>query len=121
MACVTVGFTFHLDLAHSAVHEPSGHTNSRVHGHSYRVALIFQGAPDHVSGYAVDLGEVQQIIADIKASADGRLMNEIPGMGYSMETLAAWIAARTSPMTSAKLASVEIHRDAIGMFCRYVL
>jgi 6-pyruvoyltetrahydropterin/6-carboxytetrahydropterin synthase len=115
----TVGFTFDLNLAHYAAHEAEGHQNKALHGHSYTVRIFFAADPDPVSGYAVDLPKVQTWIADVKGEAEARAMNDSPGMGYSMETLAAWIAKQAQGGLPYAVESVEVTRAALGMVCRY--
>lgn len=73
----------------------------RLHGHSYRLELILEGAPrparpeDPQSGFIVDFGLLDQWVRQglIDPHLDHRYLNDgPPGLGYpSAERLAAWI------------------------------
>ncbi|MBF0097778.1 MAG: 6-carboxytetrahydropterin synthase [Magnetococcales bacterium] len=92
---------FKFEAAHRlAYHDGRCH---RMHGHSYRLELIFQGPVQDVhpsnpqSGFVVDFGRLEQIITEelIDRHLDHYVLEEsIPELPYSSaEFLAAWIVS----------------------------
>ena len=70
-------FTF--DAAHSLDHYPAGHTNTRVHGHSFRARVTVEGMPD-ANGQIVDLEEMGRQLHEIRNKLDHQMLNDIDGL-----------------------------------------
>ncbi len=91
--------TFTFDAAHRLIHHDG--KCRRLHGHGYRLELIFSGhprlpAPDEPqSGFLVDFGIIDRLVRVelIREKLDHYLLNEtLPELPYhSAEYLAAWI------------------------------
>jgi 6-pyruvoyltetrahydropterin/6-carboxytetrahydropterin synthase len=110
---------FGFEAAHTFGHKPAGHENTRVHGHSFRVAVALTGAPDPATGCVADFEDVGRAIDTVRAQLDHRFLNDVPGLGTpSLENLARWIAEalkRSLPNVS----SVTVRRPTLGESCRY--
>jgi 6-pyruvoyltetrahydropterin/6-carboxytetrahydropterin synthase len=112
---------FGFEAAHHFPHKPSGHENTRMHGHSFRVEVELAGVPDATTGCVVDFEDVSAEIARVRAQLDHHLLNSIPGLGTpSLEHLSRWIAEQLSPKF-AQLVSVTVRRPSCGESCRYVV
>ncbi len=86
-------FTF--EAAHYFNHQPAGHPNNRIHGHSFRVDVVVSGTPDAQSGWIVDLSALAEDLAAIRSALDHRLLNEVEGLDIpSLENIARYIAGR---------------------------
>ena len=110
---------FGFEAAHTFAHKTPWHENTRVHGHSFTVAVSLVGAPDPVSGCVVDFEDVGRAIGDVRAKLDHHFLNDIAGIGIpSLENLARWIAAELKPAFPA-LARVSVSRPSLGETCHY--
>ncbi len=111
---------FGFEAAHTFAHKTPGHENTRMHGHSFTVAVAMTGAPDPVSGCVVDFEDVGRAITEVRARLDHNFLNDIPGLGTpSLENLARWIAGELKQ--SLPVASVTVRRPSLGESCRYEL
>ena len=88
---VTQVLTF--EAAHFLPNVPDGHKCKRMHGHSYRVELTFEGPVDPETGFVIDYFEIERIAAPLVEFLDHRLLNEIRGLGNpTVEHIATWFA-----------------------------
>lgn len=86
-------FTF--EAAHRLPNVPEGHKCSRLHGHSYRVAVHVAGTVDPRTGWIIDFGDIKSSWQPVGAQLDHYYLNEIPGLANpTSEVLAAWIWRR---------------------------
>ncbi len=53
-------------------------TTEKVHGHNYRVQVVFEGAHLDPSGLLVDFVEVTDLLKRIAGRYDHEFMNEVP-------------------------------------------
>ncbi|MEO5346387.1 MAG: 6-carboxytetrahydropterin synthase [Magnetococcus sp. YQC-9] len=91
--------TFTFDAAHRLIHHDG--KCQRLHGHGYRLELVFTGQPrlpapnEPQSGFLVDFGRLDRIVRTelIDTHLDHHLLNDtLPELPYhSAEYLAAWI------------------------------
>jgi 6-pyruvoyltetrahydropterin/6-carboxytetrahydropterin synthase len=82
---------FDFDAAHWLPHVASGHKCGRMHGHTYRVELIYEGVPD-ARGMVVDYSEIAIAWDPIHRVLDHQVLNEITGLeNPTTEVLAPWI------------------------------
>jgi 6-pyruvoyltetrahydropterin/6-carboxytetrahydropterin synthase len=115
----TIVKEFGFEAAHRFPHKPAGHSNTRMHGHSFRVEVALSGTPDAATGCVADFEALDAALGTIKADLDHRLLNDIDGIGTpSLENLARWIADRLRPAFGA-LASVTVRRPSLGESARY--
>lgn len=90
--------SFRFEAAHTLPSFPEGHKCRRLHGHSYRLQVVVEGAVDPQRGYLIDYGEIQAACAPIIAELDHRYLNEIAGLANpTSEMLVRWIWERLKP------------------------
>jgi len=86
-------FTF--EAAHRLTSLPADHKCSRLHGHSYRIAIHVTGDVDPVLGWVMDFAEIKTAWRDLDDALDHRYLNEVPGLeNPTSENLARWIWER---------------------------
>jgi 6-pyruvoyltetrahydropterin/6-carboxytetrahydropterin synthase len=89
-------FTF--EAAHRLPHVPEGHKCSRLHGHSFRVALHVAGPVEPESGWLMDFAELKERFAPLYDRLDHRYLNEIEGLeNPTSENIARWIWDQLKP------------------------
>lgn len=87
---VTQAFTF--EAAHHLPNVPDGHRCKRLHGHSYRVELTFEGPVDSNTGFVIDFFDIEAAFAPVLAHLDHHLLNEVPGLANpTAERIAQWV------------------------------
>ncbi|MCI4660648.1 MAG: 6-carboxytetrahydropterin synthase [Neomegalonema sp.] len=112
-------FTF--DAAHHLPHFfPEGHPNHRLHGHSYRVRVWIEGAPDPQTGLILDFDSLYASMKEAREALDHRYLNEdVPGLEKpSLENIALWLWDFLSPRAPG-LAQIGVYRDNIAEGCEY--
>lgn len=89
-------FTF--EAAHRLPHVSPGHKCSRLHGHSFRIAIHVAGEVDAHTGWVMDFAEVKDAFAPLHRTLDHNYLNEIPGLeNPTSEAIARWIWDRLKP------------------------
>ena len=89
-------FTF--EAAHRLPNVPPGHKCSRLHGHSYRVAVQITGPVDEHAGWIRDFADVTCAMQPVLDRLDHYYLNEVEGLeNPKSEVLARWIWARLNP------------------------
>jgi len=76
---VTIRKKFSFDCAHHLPFLPAGHKCTRVHGHTYKGFVEFQGTPDE-NGILIEYGRISAIIDGI---VDHRDLNTLEGLPTS--------------------------------------
>ncbi len=110
---------FGFEAAHYFGHKPPGHENTRVHGHSFRVAVALTGEPDAATGCVVDFEKVTEALEDVRGKLDHRFLNDIPALRPpSLENIARWIAGELA-VTLPQVTSVTVRRPTLGESCRF--
>ena len=110
---------FGFEAAHAFGHNPAGHENTRVHGHSFRVEVALAGEPDPATGCVVDFEILTAALNGVRDKLDHRFLNDLPDLGIpSLENLAKWIAGQLGGDFPA-LRSVTVRRPSLGESCRY--
>lgn len=88
-------FTF--EAAHRLPQAPSGHKCSRLHGHSYQVAVHVEGDVDAEAGWVIDFGDISCAMKPVLARLDHYYLNEVEGLeNPTSEVVARWIWDRVS-------------------------
>ena len=83
-------FTF--EAAHRLPNVPEGHKCSRLHGHSYRVAVHVAGPLDERLGWVMDFGVIKTVVGPIIERLDHYYLNEVVGLeNPTSERLAEWL------------------------------
>ncbi|MFQ5463719.1 MAG: 6-carboxytetrahydropterin synthase QueD [Phycisphaerae bacterium] len=89
-------FTF--EAAHRLPHVPEGHKCGRLHGHSFRVEVVCEGAIDPESGWLLDFAEIKKAFGPLYERLDHRYLNEIEGLeNPTAENIACWIWGHLEP------------------------
>ena len=96
---------FDFEAAHVLPHHPG--KCARLHGHSYRLAVIVDRPVDPGSGLAIDFGELKTVVNREAVDAlDHRHLNDFID-NPSAEHIAVWIWRRLSPAL-AGLVEIEL-------------
>ena len=115
---IRIAKTFDFDAAHWLPNVHTAHKCHRMHGHTYRVELVFEGLVDE-RGMVLDYQEVSDQWAPIHARLDHRVLNEIDGLrNPTTEVLAPWIAAQLAHMS--QLVAVRVYESATT-YCEVML
>jgi 6-pyruvoyltetrahydropterin/6-carboxytetrahydropterin synthase len=86
-------FTF--EAAHRLPNVPPDHKCSRLHGHSFQVAVHLSGQVDDHSGWVCDFGDISRAMAPLLEVLDHYYLNEIDGLeNPTSEVLARWVWER---------------------------
>jgi 6-pyruvoyltetrahydropterin/6-carboxytetrahydropterin synthase len=109
---------FRIESAHWLPQVSAGHKCSRLHGHSFRIAVHVAGPLDPRLGWVCDFADVSRAFAPLFEQLDHRCLNEIEGLeNPTSEILAAWIWQRLKP-TLPGLSRVVIHETCTSG-CEY--
>ena len=88
---------FAFEAAHRLPNVPPGHKCSRLHGHSFQVAVHVTGQVDDHTGWVRDFGDISCAVAPILEVLDHYYLNEIDGLeNPTSEVLARWLWERIS-------------------------
>jgi 6-pyruvoyltetrahydropterin/6-carboxytetrahydropterin synthase len=110
--------SFRFEAAHALANTSLGSAAEEIHGHSYRAEITICGTPDAASGMIVDLGVLEQRLADIRGRLDHKLLNKINALGPpTLEHLARFIF--DSLQDDASVTRVTVFRDSCGESCTY--
>ena len=91
--------TFRFEAAHYLPNVPEGHKCGRMHGHSFCVTVVVEGAVGKKSGWVMDYGLIKEAFAPLDAKLDHYCLNEIEGLeNPTSEVLAQWIWDRLFPL-----------------------
>ena len=91
--------TFRFEAAHFLPRVPEGHKCSRMHGHSYQVAVVIEGEIDPNLGWLIDFAEIDEKVSPLIRQLDHHVLNEIEGLSNpTSELLAVWLWQRLAPM-----------------------
>lgn len=72
--------------------------HSDLHGHSFRVGLVFRGVADPVFGWVENLDVAETKIQALWKKLDHSYLNDIEGLeNPSLENVAKWIWEQLSP------------------------
>jgi len=100
-------FTF--EAAHRLPNVPAGHKCSRLHGHSYRVAVHVQGPIGARTGWVRDYAELSCAMKPLIDVLDHYYLNEVEGLDNpTSEVIARWIWLRLRP-SLPDLSQVVVH------------
>ncbi len=99
---------FTIEAAHRLPNVPENHKCARLHGHSFRITLFVEGAPDPAQGWIMDFADIRKMFQPIYDQLDHRYLNDVPGLeNPTSEHLAIWVWERLKPKLLA-LSGVEV-------------
>jgi 6-pyruvoyltetrahydropterin/6-carboxytetrahydropterin synthase len=68
---------------------------STLHGHSFRVEVIFGGDRDPVFGWTHNPDDVEPVLESVRCELDHRYVNDIDGLSVpTLENVTCWICHR---------------------------
>ena len=109
---------FRLESAHWLPRLPPSHKCSRMHGHSFRIAVHVAGPIDPQLGWVCDFVDIKHAFAPLFEQLDHRCLNEVAGLeNPTSEMLAAWIWQRLKPALPM-LSRIVIH-ETCTRGCEY--
>jgi 6-pyruvoyltetrahydropterin/6-carboxytetrahydropterin synthase len=107
-----IGHAFTFEAAHRLTNIAPDHKCYRMHGHSYRVELEFEGAIDQQTGFVIDFYEIERVFKPVIEQLDHHCLNEVEGLPLpSVENIAIWIWDHTKPLLP-QLARVKLYETA---------
>jgi 6-pyruvoyltetrahydropterin/6-carboxytetrahydropterin synthase len=110
--------SFYFEAAHSLKGTTLGEASQEIHGHSFRAEVTIRGTPDPATGMVMDLGLLDQRIADVRKELDHKFLNNIEALGLpTLENLSRYIWDRVQD--AGKVTKVSIHRDSCRESCAY--
>ena len=116
-----VSKSINFDAAHFLEDERETRPYSRMHGHSFTLAVEIEGEPDREKGWVVDFGDLNEALAALHGELDHRLLNEIEGLSRpTMENICLWVADKLRPQFP-NLRRVQLSRPSIGETCVFEL
>src|ERR1700691_4208793 len=89
-------YTF--EAAHRLPNVPLGHKCSRLHGHSFHLAVHVKGPVGEKTGWVIDFEDISIIVQPVLARLYHYYLNEIPGLeNPTSENIAKWIWRQLKP------------------------
>jgi 6-pyruvoyltetrahydropterin/6-carboxytetrahydropterin synthase len=83
---------FTIEAAHRLPNVPENHKCSRLHGHSFKIAIYVSGAVGAESGWVMDFADIKKAFQPLYDRLDHNYLNEIEGLeNPTSENLAGWI------------------------------
>lgn len=111
MTIATIRREYTAECAHRLPHVPEGHKCRRLHGHSYRIAVLIRGEVG-ADGFVLDFGDVDRVAKPIVERLDHYYLNEVDGLeNPTSEVLAEWFIRAIGD-------ALPVHGVVIGETCR---
>lgn len=83
---------FQIEAAHRLPNLPDTHKCSRLHGHSFRIAVYVEGEPGEQSGWVMDFADIKAAFQPLFERLDHHYLNDIEGLeNPTSENLARWV------------------------------
>lgn len=83
---------FTIEAAHRLPNVPEGNKCSRLHGHSFKVAIYVSDEVDGETGWIMDFAEIKKAFKPTYEELDHNYLNDIEGLeNPTSENLAVWI------------------------------
>ena len=109
---------FQVEAAHRLPNLPDTHKCSRLHGHSFRIAVHVSGEPGESTGWVMDFADIKRAFQPLYDRLDHHYLNEIEGLeNPTSEVLAKWVWDRLAP-TLPGLSKVVV-RETCTAGCIY--
>ena len=106
------------EAAHTLAGTSLGADGEEIHGHSFRAEVAIRGVADQQSGMVMDLGVLEQALADVRRALDHRFLNKVEGLGVpTLENIARFVWARVQ--RCGRITRVTIYRDSCNESCSY--
>ena len=106
------------EAAHTLKDTTFGEAGEEIHGHSFRAEVAVRGVPDAQSGMVMDLGRLEQALADVRRTLDHKFLNKVEGLGApTLENLARFVFERVKHCGA--VTRVTVYRDSCNEACSY--
>lgn len=93
---------FSIEAAHRLPNVPPDHKCSRLHGHSFQVALHVSGSVGAQTGWIMDFTDIKTAFLPLWEQLDHHYLNDVPGLeNPTSENIASWIWDRLKPTLPA--------------------
>jgi 6-pyruvoyltetrahydropterin/6-carboxytetrahydropterin synthase len=100
---------YRFEAAHRLPNVPAGHKCQRLHGHSFKFEIHVVGPVDAHSGWLIDFGVLDEVVAPLVAQLDHYYLNEIEGLeNPTSEVTAKWLFDRIKPRIP-ELAAITLY------------
>ncbi|MBN9583496.1 MAG: 6-carboxytetrahydropterin synthase [Afipia sp.] len=110
--------SFGFEAAHALSGTTLGEIAEEIHGHSFRAEVTVRGVQDPETGMVMDLGLLEQRIAEVRGALDHKFLNRIEGLGLpTLENLSRYIWDRVQ--SAGPVIRVSVHRDSCNESCTY--
>jgi 6-pyruvoyltetrahydropterin/6-carboxytetrahydropterin synthase len=110
--------SFRFEAAHSLSGTTFGEAGEEIHGHSFRTEVTVRGTPDPATGMVLDLGVLEQRMADVQKTLDHKFLNRIEALGPpTLENLSRFIFERVQH--AGRVMRVSVYRDSCNESCTY--
>jgi 6-pyruvoyltetrahydropterin/6-carboxytetrahydropterin synthase len=110
--------SFRFEAAHALAGTTLGAASEEIHGHSFRAEISIRGTPDPKTGMVLDLGLLDQSVADVRKVLDHKLLNRVEALGQpTLENLSRFIWERLQH--AGQITRVSVHRDSCNESCTY--
>lgn len=92
--------TFHIESARYLPNLPPGHPCSQMHGHSFKITLIWRAPKDPHVGWVHDYHMISEKMQPLLKTLDHKILNEVPGLEnptsenlciYLFEKIQTWL------------------------------
>ena len=111
--------SFRFEAAHSLPGTTLGDASDEIHGHSFRAEVSIRGTPDPATGMVMDLGLLEQRMAEVQKMLDHKLLNKVEALGApTLENLARYIY-REAKIRMPEVCRVKLSRPSSGQSCVY--
>lgn len=111
---IEVSKDFEFEAAHSLPHLPSTHKCHRLHGHSYKVRVICEGALDPDMGWVIDYGIISANVKPLIAAIDHTNLDMLFRGAINPEKTCKSTERRDKPSTAENLA-IWFYRQLKGV------
>ena len=110
--------SFRFEAAHALSGTTLNEASEEIHGHSFRTEVTVRGTPDPETGMVLDLGLLEQRMAEVQKTLDHKLLNRIEALGQpTLENLSRFIFDRVQH--AGRVTRVSVHRDSCNESCTY--
>ena len=110
--------SFRFEAAHSLPGTTLGEASDEIHGHSFRAEVSVRGVSDPETGMVLDLGVLEERVADVQRMLDHKLLDRIQALGpATLENLSRFIWDRVQH--AGRVTRVTVHRDSCNESCSY--
>jgi 6-pyruvoyltetrahydropterin/6-carboxytetrahydropterin synthase len=110
--------SFRFEAAHSLSGTTFGDGSEEIHGHSFRTEVTVRGTPDPETGMVLDLGVLEQRMAEVQKTLDHKFLNRIEALGPpTLENLSRFIFDRVQH--AGRVTRVSVYRDSCNESCTY--